>query len=123
MSKLEKVFEKLMPFFMKFANSKCVLAIKDGFILTMPMTMIGSLFLLIACFPIQGWDSIMANIFGPTWSQPLYQVSGATFDILALVGVFGIAYSYTKNENIDGIAAGVLGIVSFIIITSSTVIS
>ena len=43
MGRLESVFEKFTPFFLRFANAKPTLAIKDGFILTMPMTIIGSL--------------------------------------------------------------------------------
>ncbi|OPJ55660.1 PTS sugar transporter subunit IIC [Alkalithermobacter paradoxus] len=123
MNKIEKVFEKLMPYFLKFANSKPTLAIKDGFLLTMPLTLVGSIFLLIGCMPIPGWDNIMTNTFGAGWADPIWQVVGSTFDILALVGVFGVAYTYAKNEGVEGISAGVLGIVSLLIVTNSFVIT
>lgn len=121
MSKLTKFFEGLMPYILKFANAKPTSAIKDGFILTMPLTLIGSIFLLIANVPIPGYADMMNNVFGAGWDGPLYQVVGATFDIVALVGVFGIAYAYTKNEGYDGVSSGILGIVSMIILTSSSV--
>ncbi|MCY1689781.1 PTS transporter subunit EIIC [Exiguobacterium sp. SL14] len=105
MNRLETVFEKVTPAFARFANAKPVLAIKDGFILTMPMTIIGSLFLLILALPIPGWEKFMTGLFGADWTLPLTQVVGATFDILALIGVFGIAYSYVKNEKIEGVPA------------------
>jgi len=123
MNRLEAVFEKVTPAFARFANAKPVLAIKDGFILTMPMTIIGSLFLLILALPIPGWEKFMTGLFGADWTLPLTQVVGATFDILALIGVFGIAYSYVKNEKIEGVAAGILGIIAFLIITQSSVLS
>ncbi|WP_070329086.1 PTS sugar transporter subunit IIC [Exiguobacterium aurantiacum] len=123
MSRLERVFEKFTPGFVRFANAKPVLAIKDGFILTMPMTIIGSLFLLILALPIPGWAEFMSGLFGADWTLPLTQVVGATFDILALIGVFGIAYSYVKNEKIEGVPAGILGIISFLIITQASVLS
>ncbi|MBY0754442.1 PTS sugar transporter subunit IIC [Clostridium sardiniense] len=123
MGHVEKVFNKMMPAFMKFANSKVVSALKDGFVLTMPLTLIGSVFMLIGNFPISNWNGIMESIFGAGWAAPLNQVTGATFDIIALVGVFGIAYSYAKSYDIDAVPSGILGIISFLIVSNSFVVS
>lgn len=123
MGQVEKFFNKMMPSFMKFANSKVVSALKDGFVLTMPLTLIGSVFMLIGNFPISNWNGIMESIFGVGWAAPLNQVTGATFDIIALVGVFGIAYSYAKSYDIDAVPSGILGIISFLIVSNSFVVS
>lgn len=120
---MEKITDKIMPYFMKFAGSKPITALKDGFILTMPLTLLGSIFMLIAAFPIPGWDSFMAGIFGADWSTPLWNVVGATFDIVALIAVFGTAYAYVKSEDIEAVPAGILGIVSFLIVTNSFVLT
>ena len=40
--------EKIIPVIMKFVNLKGVIALKDGILYTLPLTMIGSLFLLLA---------------------------------------------------------------------------
>ena len=53
MGQIEKFFNKMMPAFMKFANSKVVSALKDGFVLTMPLTLIGSVFMLIGISQFQ----------------------------------------------------------------------
>lgn len=119
---LDKIQEKLLPPIMKFANSKIVTAIKDGIIVTMPLTLIGSIFLLIANLPfpsIAAWSAFMAGIFGPYWSDPLNQAVGATFNILALAAVFGIASQYAKNEGCDPVSAGILGLVAFLIVSPS----
>lgn len=121
MSKFEQTMEKFTPGIMKFANAKATLAIKDGVMMTMPLTLVGSIFLLIANIPLDGWNTWMTNLFGANWALPLNQVTGATFDLMALAAVFGIAYSYVKNENLDGVPAGILGIVSFVIVTASSV--
>lgn len=63
----------------------------------------------------------MAGLFGANWREPLFQVVGATFDILALVGIFGIAYNYAKNEECEPVSAGILALVSFLIVTASSV--
>ena len=120
-SKLMSKVDKILPVVLKFVNSKPVKSIKDGFIYTMPLTIIGSIFLLLAFIPVNGYNEFMAKAFGADWMSPLFQIVGATFDLLALFGVFGIAYSYVKNEGIDGISAGIFAMVSLVIVNNSFV--
>lgn len=119
MEKLSTWLNKVLEHFMKFVNTKTMIAVKDGFLLTMPITLIGSIFLLIANFPISNWDSIMSGIFGAGWAGPLNQVVGSTFDILAIASVLAIAYVYARNEEVDGISSALLALVSFLILTNS----
>ncbi|MGF1683910.1 PTS sugar transporter subunit IIC [Photobacterium minamisatsumaniensis] len=114
---------RFLPTILKFVNSKPITAIKEGFMLTMPLTIIGSVFLLIAFVPIDGYNEFMAGIFGESWATPLFQVVGSTFDILALIGAFGIAFTYVKYEGHNGINAGVLAIVSMLIVLNAFVIA
>lgn len=114
---INKVFEG----FMKFASTRPITALKDGFVLTMPATLIGSLFLLIANLPFPGYADFMADIFGENWNIGLSQVSACTFDILAMIIAVGIGYAYAKNEKMDGISCGVLSLISFLIVSASTV--
>lgn len=123
MEKISKLFNEFLNGIARIANTKPLRALKDGFVLTMPITLIGSLFLLFANLPIDGYEDFMANTFGPQWNIGLNQVVGSSFDILALITVIGIAYFYTKNEGEDGIASAVIAMVSFFIITPSSVIS
>ena len=120
-SKLMSKVDKILPVVLKFVNSKPVKSIKDGFIYTMPLTIIGSIFLLLAFIPVNGYNDFMAKTFGADWMSPLFQITGATFDLLALFGVFGIAYSYVKNEGIDGISAGIFAMVSLVVVNNSFV--
>lgn len=115
----DKVFEG----FMRFASTKTVTALKDGFVLTMPATLIGSVFLLIANLPFNGYADFMARTFGNEWNAGLNQVSACTFDILAIIIAVGIGYAYAKNEGLDGIACGILSLISFLIVSASTVIT
>lgn len=117
--KLTIVTDKVIAGVTAFANTKVLLALRDGFVLTMPITLIGSIFMLIGNFPIAGWNTFMSGIFGRNWQVPLNQVTGATFDIMALIAVFGIAYYYAKLSTVDAVPAGLLSIVSFVILTDS----
>lgn len=119
MNQLNKLLGKVLV----VVNSKPIVAIKEGFMLTMPLTIIGSVFLLFAFIPVDGYSELMSGIFGDEWATPLFQVVGATFDILAMVGAFGIAYTYVKYEGHNGVNAGILSIVSLLIVTSAFVVA
>lgn len=51
-NKLESV---LMPIADKLGKNRVLIAIRDGFLITTPLLIVGSIFLLIANFPIPGW--------------------------------------------------------------------
>ncbi len=100
--------EKVVPKALKFVNMKGIVALKEGILFTLPLLMIGSVFLLISSFPYQPVVDII-NQLG--WMEAFNQVSGATFNISAIVAVVGIAYSYAKNEKVEPLSAGFLGLV------------
>lgn len=115
------VNEKVIPIIMKFVNMKGIIALKDGILFTLPLTLIGSFFLLVAAFPVPAVTNFFSSIFGPGWNLPLYKVQGATMKIMALVSVMGIAYTYVKNEGYEPFSAGVIGLVIFILTTNDYV--
>ncbi len=119
--KLGSIFQVFLALLTNISNTKALTALKDGFVLTMPVTLIGSVFLLIANLPISGYSEFMKSKFGTNWAIGLNQVSGATFDVLAIISVISIAYFYAKNENEDGISCSILALTSFITVTASTV--
>ena len=53
MNRLERI---LMPLAEKIGKNKLLIAIRDGFLVSSPLLIIGSLFLLVANFPIKGWN-------------------------------------------------------------------
>jgi len=108
--------EKLVNGVMTFVNTKAVRALKDGIIFTLPLTMIGSIFLLLAQLPSVAINNFLASVFGENFRTPLFQVYGATFNIIALVAVIAIAYQYAKLCNHDGLMAGFLALVTFLIL-------
>lgn len=120
---MKEIFEKFLSAMVKISSTKALTALKDGFVLTMPITLIGSIFLLVANLPITGYADFMASTFGETWNIGLNQVAGATFDILAIVSVVGIAYAYARNDGEDGISSAIIALVSFLIVTASSTVT
>jgi PTS system cellobiose-specific IIC component len=115
--------EKVIPVVMKFVNMKGVLALKDGILFTLPLIMVGSVFLLLAQIPYQPFNDWMAGMLGAGWTEPLFQAYGATFSIIAFIAAIGIAYTYAKNEGHEPLSAGIISFVVFLLTTNSYVIT
>ena len=110
--------EKLLPPVMKFVNTKAVTAIKNGMLYPIPFIVIGAVFLILGQFPIQAVQDYLNEIgLGPIFMQ----ANNASFGIMALFAVFGIAYSWVRDEGHDAVPAGMLAIVVDIILQPDTV--
>ncbi len=114
---LKKLESILAPLAVKLGNNKVLIAIRDGFLVTTPLLIVASIFLVIANFPIPGYDAFMAQFFGEGWAGRLAPIIRATFAVIALLGSMGIGYSYAKQLEVDGIAGAAVSVVSFLIIT------
>lgn len=99
--------EKILPPIMKFVNTRAIVALKDGMVLSLPFIMVGSVFLLLASFPIPAVANWM-NATGLTkfWNQAY----NASFGIVAVFAVIGIAYTWAKNEKIEALPAGTMSL-------------
>lgn len=105
--------EKVLPVVMKFVNSNSVVAVKEGFVATMALTIVGSIFLLLARFPYMP----VQQFFTKAEITPiLMQAYNATFNFLAPIAVFAIAYYYAKNKGVESLAAGILALVSYVLL-------
>lgn len=121
MNKLKDIFTKAIGV---FSNSKAINAMKDGVMLTLPLTLVGSVFLLLRNMPIPNWDVIVGSFFGKNWKEPLGYISGSTFDIIAMVAVMGIAYYYVQNESpaYKPLSAAILALVNFLALIPNTTV-
>ena len=119
----QAIFDKFVELMGRFADIRAVAALRDGFIMTTPFTICGSVFLLIANLPIPGYPEFMANLFGKDWTAPLNAVAGGTFSVLALIAVLAITYKYVEAEGCDAIMASILSLSTFLIVLPPTVIT
>lgn len=109
---------KVIPKMMVFINTKAIRGLKDGLLYSMPMMIIGSIFLLLANFPYTPF----ANWLGSVGITPvLNQVYESTFNIMALIASIGIAYTYVKNEGYNGMPAGVISLCTYLLFQPSQV--
>ena len=88
-------------------------AIRKGIIATMPLTIVGSFFTILLNIPV---DSIAAII------EPYREILDIPFrytvGILALYATFGIASALAKSYKLDSLTAGILALMSFLIVAA-----
>ena len=113
LNKLEAIFMLLAE---KIGKNKYLISIRDGFLLTTPLLIIGSFFLLIANFPIVGWTEFWARFFGENWTAYMAKPTNATFDIMAILAVIGIAYSFARELKVDKLSGAAVALVSWFIL-------
>lgn len=117
-TKLEKV---LMPTAIKLGQNKALIAIRDGFLITTPLIIVGSIFLLIANFPIPHWSEFWAGIFGSGWESWVTRVSGSVFNTVGFFSCLGTAYAYAREKKVDSIQAAAVAAISFLVLTPDKV--
>jgi len=105
---------KLMPPIMKFVGTRAITALKNGMLYVMPFTIVGSIFLILANLPVQSWADWMTKTGLTTYWNVAYN---ASFAIMALIAVAGIAYSWVQDAGFDPFPAGLLSIVCFLLVT------
>lgn len=115
MKKVNEVLEeKLLPIAAKLGNNKILISIRDGITLSMPLIIIGSLFLVIASFPIEAWTDWLTAIGVDGY---LWKGVDSSFGLMGLIASFGIANSLARQHGVDGVSAGIIALSSFIVVT------
>lgn len=115
MKKLESIF---MPLAESIGKNKYLMSIRDGFLVSTPLLIIGSIFLLIGNFPITAWTDF---IEAQGWAGFIGKPASATFDIMAILAVIGIAYAFAGRMNVDKIFGAATALVSWFIVMPFTI--
>lgn len=116
---MKKFFnEKVLPGIIKFINTKGIQSIKNGMVYSMPLLIIGSIFLILANFPVQAvvdfWERTGVK-------EILDQAYGATFNISAMIAVLGISYNYVKLEKQEPLSGAIIALSTFLLLMPSSV--
>lgn len=115
---MEKHF---MPTAGRIAAQRHLVAIRDAFLVTMPLMILGSLAVLINNFPIDAFQKFMSSIFTEeVWKSFGGNIWNGTFGILSVLIAFLLAYNLSKSYGKDGVAAGVVSLASFYALGGAT---
>ncbi|WWU65838.1 PTS cellobiose transporter subunit IIC [Clostridium baratii] len=110
--------EKFLPIAGKLASSKILSVLRDAFMLSFPLTIVGSLAVVIMNLPyldkLIGADGVSTinNIFGI--------LPSATMSIATVFVVIGIGYYFAKSYDVDAIFAAGIAVAAFLVLTPLT---
>ena len=127
MDKITRIVEeKMVPKVAKFSNLRYIKALRSGFFAIMPLTIIGSIFLLIADFPLKGYPEFMASVFGQNWQAYLEPGYRATFDLMGIMLAGTLAYKlaedYNREDyNLDRLSVMIIALVAYMIVTPKSI--
>ena len=118
MNLMEKLEKTMTPMAEAIGRNKYLTAIRDGFLVSTPLLIVGSIFLLLANFPIKAWTDFISSvqIGSTTLAGLLEKQSDATFAIMAIFATMGIGYSFAKQLKTSGIFGAAVSIMSWFIL-------
>lgn len=114
---------RLVPAVAKFTNLRYFQALRNGFMVIMPLTIIGSIFMLITDFPLAGYSEFMVNLFGNEWSSYIEPAYRATFNMMGFMLVATMSYKLAESYEIDSLSTSVLSLVAYIVVSPKSVIT
>lgn len=110
---------RLMPPMIKLANQRHLRAVRDGLIATIPLTVIGSIFLLISSMPWpQSYVSFL--IENPELVSQLKIPFRMSVGLLSVYAAFSIGKRLAENYKIDGLSGGIAAFFTFLVTLNFT---
>lgn len=108
---IDKLSEKLLPIAGKLGQNKYLLVLRDAFMLAFPITMFGSLVVVINNLPFFSDDvkGTLGTLFG--------NGQNATMSIMTIFVTFGIGYYLSKTHDVDPVFGGAVSLASYLILT------
>lgn len=110
----DELMVKVLGFAGKVQGNKYLTAISQGLMQTLPILMIGSIALLLAVLPIDAWQGLITDL---GIKAKLLAGSTLTTSLIALYSCFCIGYQLAIQYKQDGIAAGLISVFSFLVLT------
>lgn len=115
MSFLEK---HLMPIADKLNNNKYLTALREGFMLSLPLIIFGSIFVVISNLPYL--DKLLGTAGLNQLKNLLGSASNSTISIMTLFVIFGIGYSLSKQYKVEPVYGAAVAVAAFVILTPTT---
>ncbi|MEK5324183.1 PTS cellobiose transporter subunit IIC [Aeribacillus sp. FSL M8-0254] len=111
----ERVSKILIPIAGKLNNNRYLQVLRDAFMLAFPLTVFGSIAVVIANLPFL--DKVMSEGALNTMRSILNVAPSATMEVMTIFVVFGIGYYLSKSYDVEGVFGGAIALASFFILT------
>ncbi len=119
MKTIDRLEQRLAPFAMKVAGNWLLTTLRDSFAAIMPLLIIGSMFTLVANFPIAAWTDFLATTtVGPSTLKALIAIpASCSVSMMALYLAFSCGYNYAGRLGTeDRLAASIVAVASWLIL-------
>ncbi|MEK3799864.1 PTS cellobiose transporter subunit IIC [Peribacillus sp. FSL H8-0477] len=111
----EKFSQFLIPIAGKLNNNRYLQVIRDAFMLAFPLTIFGSIVVVLTNLPFL--NKFLSDEFIASFQSSFGIASQATMGIMSVFVVFGIGYYLSKSYNVEAVFGGVIALASFLILT------
>ncbi|MDQ0973390.1 PTS cellobiose transporter subunit IIC [Neobacillus sp. 179-J 1A1 HS] len=111
----EKLSKYLVPIAGKLNNNRFLSVLRDAFMLAFPLTIFGSIFVVLTNLPFL--DKLMNEGAIANFRDMFGIASSATMGIMSVFVVFGIGYYLSRSYNVEAIFGGAIALVSFFMLT------
>ncbi|BAK21742.1 PTS transporter subunit EIIC [Melissococcus plutonius] len=105
-------FTKVVNVMGSIADNRYLTAIRNGMSVIIPVTIIGSIFVIALNLPIDAWKDFIAP-----FSDSLKIPMNFTMDFMSVYVCIGIASSLCNDYKIDKVSTSVLSVLAFLIAT------
>ena len=106
----------VVPFASKLSSQRHLRAIRGGIVSTLPLTIVGSFFVILLNLPINGYEEFIAP-YRAIVDVPFRFTVG----IMSLYAAYGIASHLGREYKLDQLGCGLLGTVAFLVATISPI--
>ncbi|MGL4449654.1 MAG: PTS sugar transporter subunit IIC [Sarcina sp.] len=115
--------EKIMPKVSKIGNQRHLIAIRDGFLAMIALTMVASVATLINNIPIPVVQNFLKNnSFGMQISELCQNISWGAFSFMALFSCMAIAHSLWTSYGNKGLEGGLVSAATFLALSKQTIL-
>ncbi|MDR2977316.1 MAG: PTS transporter subunit EIIC [Streptococcaceae bacterium] len=112
---MENAINKAMAVAGKISGNKYLKAVSNGLMATLPITIIGSIALLLAVLPVDFWQSFVSSVGIKSYLSVGYSV---TVGVIAVYASFLIGWRLAKEHgNNSPVPAGIISLFSFLMMT------
>lgn len=114
---------KVMPVVSKMGNQRHLIAIRDGFMTMISLTMISALATLVTNLPIDALKTFLSeNAIGQQIAELCQNISWGAFSFMAIFSCMAIAQSLWKNYGHNGFEGGLVAGAIFLAVSKQTVL-
>lgn len=111
----EKLSEHLVPIAGRLNNNRFLSVLRDAFMLAFPLTIFGSIFVVLTNLPFL--NKFMSDGSIANFRDMFGIASSATMGIMSIFVVFGIGYYLSRSYDVEAIFGGAIALVSFLMLT------